>query len=88
VLLQVPVHVVGVPEQVRLVSPALLETLEFRAVEVVGQDWLVIWVCALLDDLPGSLGWRHTCNASQTLFCDHNVQIVFGLVDVGDLVRR
>ena len=80
-------HVVGVPEQVRLVAPALLQALEFRAVKVIGQDWLVVWVCALLDDLSSPLPWRHTCDTCQTLFCDYDVKVVLCLVDVCDLTR-
>jgi len=83
--LQVLVHVVRVPEQVWLVAPALLQALVLGAVEVVGQNRLVVGVCALLDDLARSLGWSHAGDAGESLLGDHDVQVVLGLVDVGNL---
>jgi hypothetical protein len=55
VLVEVLVHVKGVPQQVRLVAPALAQALELGAVQVVSQDGLIVGVRALFDDLAGAL---------------------------------
>lgn len=67
VLGQVLVHLEGLGEQVRLVAHALLQALELGAVEVVGQDGLVVGVRALLDDDAGALTGREATDVGETL---------------------
>lgn len=55
VLVQVLVHIIGVPQQMRLVSPSLPQALELGLVEVVLENGLVIRVSALVNDDPGTL---------------------------------
>lgn len=78
-------HIIRVPQQMRLVAPALLQALELGAVEVVGQDRLVVGVCALFDDLACSFPGRHARDAGEALLCHDDVEVVLGLVDVGYL---
>jgi hypothetical protein len=72
-LVQVLVHVESVPQQVRLVAPALAQALKLGAVEVVGQDGLVVRVRALLDDLAGALARRHAGDVGEADFGDDHV---------------
>lgn len=46
---------------------AFSQTLKLCLVKVILQDWSVIRMCALLDDLSGSFTWRHTPNVRQAL---------------------
>lgn len=48
----------------RLVTPALPQALEFGAIEVVLEDWLVLGVRALLDDDSSTLLGTQTSNIS------------------------
>jgi hypothetical protein len=73
VLVKVLVHVERVPQKVGLVPPALAQALELGAVEVVGQDWLVVGVGALLNDFAGALTRRHAGNVSEADFGDDHV---------------
>jgi len=59
--------------QVRLVAPALTQALELGAVEVVGQDGLVVGVGALLDDLAGTLAGRHASDIGETNFGNDHI---------------
>jgi len=73
VLVKVLVHVERIPQKVRLVAPALAQALELGAVEVVGQDGLVVGVCTLLDDLTGTLTRRHASDIGEADFGDDHV---------------
>lgn len=73
VLVEVLVHVEGVPQKVRLVAPALAQALEFGAVEVVGQDGVVVGVGAFLDDLAGALAGGHAGDVGEADFGDDHV---------------
>ena len=75
VLVEVLVHVECVPQKVRLVAPALAQTLKLRAVEVVGQDGLVVGVGALLDDLAGALARRHAGDVGEADFGNNHVNL-------------
>jgi hypothetical protein len=59
--------------EMRLMAPALAETLELGAVEVVGQDGLVVGVGTLLDDLAGTLAGRHSGDIGETDFGNDHV---------------
>lgn len=52
---QVLVHVEAVPQQMRLMSPALSQALKFSLVEVILQDRHVIGMRAFVDDNAGAL---------------------------------
>ena len=80
---QVLVHLEGLEEQVRLMTHALLEQIEFRPVEVIRQDGLVVGVRALLDDDTGPLTRRETTDVGESLLGDDHVEVVLGLVNVG-----
>ena len=82
VLVQVLVHIICVPQQMRLVAPALLQTLKLGLVEVVLENGLVVRVRALVDDDPGALTGRHATDVGETLLSDDDIKIVLGLVDV------
>lgn len=73
-------HVERVPQQVRLVTPALAQALELRAVQVVRQDRLVVGVRALLDDLARALAGRHAGDVREADFGDDHVDWREGLV--------
>jgi hypothetical protein len=60
-------------QKMRLVAPALTQALELSAVEVVGQDGLVVGVGTLLDDLTGTLARRHAGDIGETDFGDDHV---------------
>ena len=72
-VIQMPVHIEAVPQQMRLMAPALAETLELGAVEVVGQDGLVVGVGTLLDNLAGTLAGRHSGDIGETDFGNDHV---------------
>ena len=72
-LVEVLVHVERVPQQVRLVAPALAQALELGAVQVVGQDRLVVGVGALLDDLARALARGHAGHVGEADFGDDHV---------------
>lgn len=72
-LVEVLVHVESVPQKVRLVAPALAQALELGAVEVVGQDGLVVGVGTLLDNLAGTLAGRHSGDIGETDFGNDHV---------------
>jgi hypothetical protein len=67
------VHVERVPQEVGFVAPALAQALELGAVEVVGQDGLVVGVGALLDDFAGALAGRHAGDVGEADFGDDHV---------------
>jgi hypothetical protein len=73
VLVKVLVHVEGVPQKVRLVAPALAQALELSAVQVVGQNGLVVGMGALLDDFAGTLAGRHAGDIGEADFGDDHV---------------
>ncbi len=60
-------HLEGLEEEVWLVAHALLQALEFGAVEVILQDGGVVGVRTLLDDDAGTLTRRETTDISQAL---------------------
>lgn len=60
-------HLEGLEEEVGLVTHALLQALEFGAVEVILQDGGVVGVRALLDNDPCALERRETTDISQAL---------------------
>jgi hypothetical protein len=59
--------------EMRLVAPALAQTLELSAVEVVGQDRLVVGVGTLLNDLAGTLTGRHAGDIGEPDFGDDHI---------------
>jgi hypothetical protein len=88
-LVEVLVHVEGVPQKVRLVAPTLAQALEFGAVEVVGQDGLVVGVGALLDDFAGTLTRRHAGDVGEADFGDDHVNYIIvslKLIHKGDKI--
>jgi hypothetical protein len=68
ILLQVPVHIERLEQQMRLVSHSLSQALKLGLVEVILEDRSVIWVCALVDDHARSFSWRQASHIGQTLF--------------------
>jgi len=80
--IQMSMHIKAVPQQVRLVSPPFPQALELRLIEVIRQYRFVIRMRALLDDDPRSLSRTQTTNVRETLFCDNNIKIMLGLVNV------
>ena len=76
ILVQVLVHIKSIPEQMRLMSPALLEAFILCTVNIFRQDWLVVWMCALLDDLARALLRRHPSHVCKTLLCYNDVEIM------------
>ena len=76
VLVEVLVHVEGVPQKVGLVAPALAQALELGAVEVVCQDGLVVGVGALLYDLTGTLTRRHAGDVGEADFGNDHIDCV------------
>lgn len=67
-------HLEGLEEQVRLVTHALLQALEFGPVKVILQDGFVVGVRALVDDDASAFTGGETTDIRQTL---HNTQSVF-----------
>ena len=57
----------------RLVTPALSQALELGAVEVVGQNRLVVGVGTLLDDFAGTLARGHAGHVGETNLGDDHV---------------
>ena len=56
-----------------LMTHALAHTLEFSFVEVVLQDGLVVWMCAVLNYFVRTLTWTHPADIGETLikwYCD------------------
>lgn len=60
-------HLEGLEEEVGLMTHALLQALEFGAVEVILQDGGVVGVRALLDNDPCALERRETTDIGQAL---------------------
>jgi hypothetical protein len=61
------VHIEGLEEQVRFVTHALLQALEFSTVKVILQNGLVVGMRALVDDDTGTFTGRETTDVRQTL---------------------
>lgn len=59
-----------------------LEAVGGGDLQVLGQDWLVIRVGALLNDQLGAILGSQATAVGQTLLGDHAVQVVLGVVDV------
>lgn len=66
-LVKIFVHVERVPEEMRLVSPSLLQALEFCHLEVVIQNVPVVRMRTFLDDDSGTFSRRQSTNVSQSL---------------------
>ena len=79
---QVPMHVKAIPQQMRLMSPALPQALEFRLVEVILQNRLIVRMRALVNDHPRTLSGRQAAHIRKSLLGDDDVEIVLRLVDV------
>jgi hypothetical protein len=60
-------HIEGLEKEVRLMAHPFLQAFVLGAVKVVLEDGPVIWVCALADDLAGTLSRRHASNVGQPL---------------------
>lgn len=67
-LMKMLVHIERVPEKMGLMSPSLLQALEFCHLEVVVQDIPVVGMGALLDDYSGAFSWGQASYISETLF--------------------
>ena len=81
-LIQMLVHVEAVPQQMRLVAPALSQALKLCLVEVVFENWYVVGVGALLDDDAGTLLGREATDIGETLLGDDDVEVMLGLIDM------
>ena len=67
VVIQLLVHLERLPQQMRLMAPALLQAFIFRPVEVIGEYWPVVWMGAFIDDDAGALTRREATDVSETL---------------------
>ena len=81
-LIQMPMHIKAIPQQMRLMSPPLPEALKLRLIEVILQNRHVVWVRALLDNHTRSFAWAQTAHVGEALLRDDDVEIVLRLVDV------
>lgn len=75
-------HIEAIPQQMRLVSHALLQTLELGLLEVVLQDGAVLRVRAFIDDDPRALAGAQSPHVGETDLGDYHVKVVLSLVDV------
>jgi hypothetical protein len=81
-VIQMLVHVEAIPQQMRLMSPALPKTLKLRLIEVVLQNRHVIRMRALLDDNARSFPRAETSHVGEALLRNDNIEIVLRLVNV------
>lgn len=81
-LIKMLVHIERVPQEVRLVAPALAQALELSLLEVVLKDGLVVGVSTLVDDDTGALTGAQAAHVGETLLRDDDVEVVLRLVDV------
>jgi len=81
-LVQIFMHIKGIPQQMRLMSPSLPQALELSLLVVVQQDRLIVRMCTLVNNDSGSLFRTQTTNISQTLLRDDDIQVVLGLIYV------
>jgi len=75
-------HIKRIPQQMRLMSPSLPQTLKFGLLIVIQQNRLVVRMSTLVNDDSGSLLGTQTTDVGETLFCDNNVEIVLCEVNV------
>lgn len=81
-LIQMPMHIKAIPQQMRLMSPPLSQTLKLRLLKVILQDGLVVWMRALVDNHTRALARTQATHVGEPLLGDYDVEIVFRLVDV------
>lgn len=81
-LLQIAVHVKGLIQHMRLMTPSLLQTFKLRAIKVILQNWSVVGMRALLDDFASTLTGSQAADIGEALFRDNDVEVVFRLVDM------
>lgn len=77
-----PMHIKAIPKQMRLMSPALPETLKFRFLKIILEDRLILRMRALVNDYAGAFSGRQAAHICESLFGDDDVEIVLRLVDV------
>lgn len=77
------VHVKAVKQKMRLVSPALLQTVKLGLFKVVLQDRLIHGMSTLVDDDPCPLAGTQASDVGEAVLCDDDVEVVLRLVDVG-----
>lgn len=80
---QVDVHLESLVEHVGFVTTASGEALLGGVVKVVLQERLVVRVSALVNDDLSTVARAQATEVSETLLGDDDVEVVFGLVDVG-----
>lgn len=66
-ILQILMHVEDLEQHVGLVTHTFLQTLIFGSLEIVHQDWLVVGMCAFVDDYPGPFTGTETTDVGEAL---------------------
>jgi len=59
------------------------KALFFRTLVVLGQDWPVVRVGTLADNLAGALPWAQTTQVCQPLLGNQDIKIMLRMVNVG-----
>lgn len=75
-------HLERLEQQMRLMTHSLPQTLKLSPIQIIGQNRLIIWMSALLDNNARTLTRRQPTHICQTLLGHDNVQIMLGLVNV------
>ena len=60
-------HIESLEQQMRLVTHALSQTFELRAIEIVLQDRLIIWMRTFVDDDARSLARGEAADVGKAL---------------------
>lgn len=75
-------HIKRIPQQMRLMSPSLPQTLKLGLLIVVQQNRLIVGMSTFVDDDSRSLLGTQTTHVGETLFCDDDVEIVLCEINV------
>lgn len=94
ILCQVELHFEGAIEQLRLMTDTFGQGFLLGHFKVVGEDRLILRMCALLDDLLGAITRAKAAEVGKTTLGNQNVEVMLGVVDMrrlrhdaGDPVR-
>ena len=55
-----------------------------RHLQVLVQQWAVLWIHTVVDDLVSALDWALTTQVSNTVLCDDDLHRVFAVVVVAN----
>jgi hypothetical protein len=81
-IIQMLVHIKAIPQQMRLMSPPLPQTLKLGFIKIILQDRHILRVRTFLNDDSCALARREAAHVREPLLRDDDVEVVFGLVDV------